>query len=132
MEKIDLKVLLEKGENSRLKIVCNFYPETIRTLTSFANTSGGIIIIDRGKCLKSTDLSVITGKWREELDRKTSPPMTVGIKAEKADGKAYIIFSVEESVGIPIAFEGNYYCRENDRDRKMDLNEVINLYNRWS
>ena len=131
MDEVNLKVLLENGENPQLKIKCNFYGETIRTLSAFSNTSGGKVIIDRGKCLKSTDLSVITGQWRLEMDKRTKPPMTVDMYSEKIDGKAYILLSVDESIGIPIAFDGNYYCRENDEDKKMDLNDLINLYNRW-
>ena len=132
MDEIDLKVLLEKGENTRLKIRCNFYGDTIRTLSAFSNTSGGKVIIDRGRCLKSTDLSVITGQWRLEMDKRTRPAIDVDMHSEKIDGKAYILLSVNESVGIPIAFDGNYFCRENDKDKKMDLNDLINLYERWS
>ena len=131
MNEKELKVLLEKGENSRLKIRCNFYSETIRTLTAFSNTSGGIIIIDRGKCLKSTDLSIITGQWRLEMDKTTKPAMDVDMFSLKLNNKAYIILSVNESVGIPISFKGNYFCRENDEDKKMNLDDLINLYNRW-
>ena len=132
MKKTDIKVLLEKGESPQLKIKCNFYGDTIRTLSAFSNTSGGKVIIDRGKCLKSTDLSVITGQWRLEMDKRTKPAIDVNMYSEKIDGKAYVLLSVNESVGIPIAFDGNYFCRENDKNKKMDLNDLINLYARWS
>ena len=132
MKKTDIKVLLEKGESAQLKIKCNFYGDTIRTLSAFSNTSGGKVIIDRGKCLKSTDLSVITEQWRLEMDKRTKPAIDVNMYSEKIDGKAYVLLSVNESVGIPIAFDGNYFCRENDKNKKMDLNDLINLYARWS
>ncbi len=131
MDKKELKVLLEKGENTQVKIKCNFYPETIKTLSAFANSSGGIVIIDRGKCLKSTNLSIITDQWRLEIDNKTKPPMTIEIYSEKIGDNAYIIFYVDGLEHIPIAFDGNYYFRKDDKNKKMNLNDLINYYQKW-
>lgn len=129
MEKIDLKVLLEKGENRLVKIRTCFNHETIITLSAFANSSGGKIIIDSGYCpdVKSIDDMIV--EWIEDIKSSTNTQISLDIYNEKIGLNTYILLSVDESEYKPVTCDGNYYCRREDTDYKMSLNEIINMFN---
>ena len=129
MEKINLKVLLKKGENRLVKIGNCFNHETIITLSAFANTSGGKIIIDSGNCPDERSVGAMIDEWLNMIMKSTIPELTVDFNTEKIGINTYILLSVDESVNKPVSCDGNYYFRREDSDRKMDLNEIINMFN---
>ena len=130
MEQINLKVLLEKGENRRVKIRSCFNSETVKTISAFADSSGGSIIIDSGNCPDDIDISEKVREWIDEISQRTEPSLFVDFITDKIGLKTYILLSADEISSTPVSFDGDYYCRRGDSDIKMNLNEIINLFDK--
>jgi ATP-dependent DNA helicase RecG len=129
MEKINLKVLLEKGENRLVKIRNCFNYETIITLSAFANSSGGKIIIDSGNYPDTESVDGMIDEWLNTIIKSTVPELSIDVHTEKIGINTYILLSVDESVNKPISCDEKYYFRREDTDKRMDLNEIINMLN---
>ncbi len=128
MGKIDLKVLLKKGEIRNVELRKVFDSEAVITLSAFANTSGGTVIIE----LQSGDERInLPEKWRKDIETQVTPPLSDDLFIEIQDhkGKRYGVMDVSESVNKPVSFSGRYYERSGDKNKQMNLNEVINMFN---
>ena len=128
MGKIDLKVLLKKGETRNVELRKVFDRETVVTLSAFANTSGGTVIIE----LQSGDERInLPENWRKEIETQVNPPLSddLLIEIQNYEGKSYGIMDVSESVNKPVSCSGRYYERSSGKNKRMNLNEVINMFN---
>ena len=128
MGKIDLKVLLKKGETRNAEFRKVFDSETVITLSAFANTSGGTVIVE----LQSGDERInLPENWRKEIETQVNPPLSddLLIEIQNYEGKSYGIMDVSESVNKPVSCSGRYYERSGGKNKRMDLNEVINMFN---
>ena len=129
MNNINIKVLLEKGENRLVKIRNCFNHETIITLSAFANSSGGKIIIGSEICPDEKSVDEMIDDWKSEIETNTDPEISFQVYNEKIETNTYILFSIDESLNKPVSCCGNYYYRKDDSDVKMNLNEKINMFN---
>ena len=128
MGKIDLKVLLKKGETRNAEFRKVFDRETVITLSAFANTSGGTVIVE----IQSGDgINNLPENWKKEIEKQVKPSLSdnLFIEIQDHEGKKYGVIDVSESVNKPVSFSGRYYERSGGKNKRMNLNEVINMFN---
>jgi len=119
---------LQITESLQTEYKSNFNDTVIETLTAFANTKGGKVIIgvdNSGNPLKN--FSVVQ-KWVNEVKNKTRPSIIPDIEAVIYEGHTVIEMSMNEFPIKPIAFKGRYYKRVENSNHQLSLGEITHLH----
>ncbi|WP_456450834.1 ATP-binding protein [Palaeococcus sp. (in: euryarchaeotes)] len=105
---MDVSDLIKKGESEAIEFKRELNDSVYKTLSAFANTDGGILLLgvgDDGKIYGfSVDLDSLARSIRHNLGVNSS------IKVEEFGGKRVIIIEVSQSP-VPVSFRGRYYRR---------------------
>jgi len=123
-------MLLKESESERLAFRLFFGHETIETLTAFANSQGGILLlgISESKEIKGIrDTKEVIDQWLNEILTRTAPRLLPHVEILEIDKKLIVCFSVAEYPVKPVAFEGKYYKRLNKYTRELSIREAINF-----
>lgn len=106
----------------------NFSEEILKTLSSFANTEGGKVLVgysDKGEVLginiDNKNLQAITDKIVSKLG------IHPNIKIKKVKTKSILEIGVKKS-NIPIAYEGRYYERVGNTNRLMSSERLKDFF----
>jgi ATP-dependent DNA helicase RecG len=130
MNKPDILHIINQGENETLEFKSNFNNETIISLSAFANTKGGRVLIgisDRG--IKGVSLNNESVKsWINEVKQKTEPSIIPDAQTITIDKKTIVILSVQEFPIKPVSARGRYFIRKNNSNHLLSLDEINNLY----
>ena len=102
MTRHQLDDLIEQGEHARLefKRSISSAQRIARTLTAFANTSGGTLLVgvaDDGRILGVGSEFKEVHKIEEATDRLIEPALTVSYETLAPDGRTVLIITVPES-----------------------------------
>jgi ATP-dependent DNA helicase RecG len=115
-----LDQLLSEIETRELEFKEKPNPGLFKTLSAFANTNGGVVLIG------VSDKKVITGYRCSNADLKELSDTIVNklaihpvIEPVKCDGKTVLRIDVKKSK-TPVAYEGRYYTRVGNTTRLMD------------
>ena len=128
MKKFNLKLLLANDIELRKM----FDNDAVKTVSAFANTSGGICIIGMESSEKVEGIAVSENTveiWTDLIKSKTQ--LAVDIVIEEIDSKKIAVIYVDEDINKPISFDGRYYERVNNLNHRMNLNEIINMFNKF-
>ncbi|QDA32234.1 transcriptional regulator [Thermococcus indicus] len=113
--------LLKKGESETSEFKRELNDSVYKTLSAFANTHGGILLLgvgDDGKVFGfSGDLDSLARSIRHNLGINPS------IKVEEISGKRVVIIEVPQSP-IPVSFRGRYYRRVGAQTVEMGWEEL--------
>ncbi len=130
MDESEILKLIEEEEGSRLEFKEKFNDSVLKTISAFANTSGGVIIIgvSNGKQIVGIDLN------DENLQRITNGiidhlNISPEIETVKINDKLLLIIKVGKS-NIPISFRGRYYKRAGNTTREMNFEELKRFFQR--
>jgi ATP-dependent DNA helicase RecG len=97
-------------EDSQTEFKSSFSDAVIETLTAFANTKGGRVLIgidDTGKAIRGFTLGQETlQKWINEVKNKTQPSIIPDAEVVRIEGGAAGALSIKEFPVKPIAFRG--------------------------
>jgi len=126
---MNLKGIISQGESETIecKESTGEWKEIIKTISAFANTKGGIIII--GISSKDKVLGIQIGqKTIEDLVNKinlnTDPKTFPGISVEKTEKKKVILIKVEESKSKPVFAFNRVYKRVGKSTVKVSSEEI--------
>lgn len=115
-------------ETKNIEFKENFSEEVIKTISSFANTEGGKVLIgynDKGEVLgieiNNQTLQAITDKIVSKLG------IHPNIKIKRLKGKTILEIEVNKS-NIPIAYEGKYYERVGNTNRLMSSERLKDFF----
>ena len=102
MNRNQLDDLIEQGEHTRLEFKRHLSSaqRIARTLSAFANTSGGTLLIgvaDNGKILGVPSEFREVSKVEDATDKFIEPALTVSYKTLSPDGRTVLIVTVSES-----------------------------------
>lgn len=102
MNRNQLDELIAQGEHTRLEFKRQLSTSyrIARTLTAFANTSGGTLLVgiaDSGKIAGVPSELREMGKIEEAAERLIQPPISVSYQTLKPDGRLVLIITVNES-----------------------------------
>lgn len=103
------------GEDSYTEYKSSFSDAVIETLTAFANTKGGKVLVgvdDTGKPIQGFTLGQETlQKWVNEVKNKTQPSIIADADVIRIKGVSIGELSVKEFPVKPVAFRGRYFRR---------------------
>lgn len=109
-----------------------FSDAVIETLTAFANTKGGKVIIgvdNTGHPIKGFSVGEESmQKWVNEAKNKTQPSIIPDIEAVTHEGHTVIEMSINEFPIKPVAFKGRYYKRVQNSNHLLSITEISNLH----
>jgi len=123
--------LIATGESESVEFKTSFDKETIETLTAFANTKGGNIIIgvhNNGE-LKGIQLGKETiQQWMNQIKLKTSPSIIPDIETFIIKKKTVVVLTIIEYPVKPISCKGKYFRRIQNSNYQMGINEISDLH----
>lgn len=119
-------------ENTYIEFKSSFNDGVIETLSAFANTKGGKVVVgldDKGVPVKNFSVGDETiQKWINEIKIKTQPSIIADAELKKIKGKTVVEFSIQEFPVKPIAFKSRFYKRVNNSNQILNATEITNLY----
>ena len=125
----NLQTLIENGESEHLEFKSSFGREAIETLSAFANTEGGAVLIginDKGKTIGTQTTQESIQQWINQIKNSTLPSIIPDAESFTHKGKKVIRLSVISYPIKPISCKGKYYKRIHNSNHLMDLNEIAN------
>jgi len=127
---VDLREILESGEGNYLELKETFNDNTLKAISAFANTKGGLVVIGVSKNgeIKGIDISdeILARIINKITDSLGISPETEVIREK---GKNILAIRVQKS-GIPIKFKGRYYKRVGNTVREMREEELRAFFQR--
>jgi ATP-dependent DNA helicase RecG len=119
-------------ENTYIEFKSSFNDGVIETLSAFANTKGGKVLVgldDKGMPVKNFSVGDETiQKWINEIKIKTQPSIIADAELKKIKGKTVVELSIQEFPVKPIAFKSRFYKRVNNSNQILNATEISNLY----
>jgi len=130
MDTSDFLKLLEEEESNKLEFKEAFSDSVLKTISAFANTYGGVIIVgvnDRRE-IKGIEINDKTyqGIINSVVNRLGITP---DFEIVEVDKKSILVIEVIKSE-IPISFEGRYYKRVGNTTRDMNFEELKRFFQR--
>ncbi len=128
--KTRIEKILNNKESQNLEFKEKFTKEVIETVTSFSNTSGGIIAIGvsnegKPKGIKADEETI--KEWTNQIKQTTQPQLLPEIKLIEVENKTLAIINVQEYPLKPVSFKGKYYKRIGASNHIISLNEIVEL-----
>jgi len=126
-----IKALIAKGESECLEFKTSFGRETIETLSAFANSKGGSVLIgvnDKSKIIGVQITQESIQQWINQIKSSTSPSIIPDAESFTHDGKTVVNLSIISYPIKPISLKGKYYKRIHNSNHLMDLNEIANVH----
>ncbi len=130
MTKQDILRLIEQDEGSRVEFKKRFGDNTLKTISAFANTDGGFVLIgvDDKKQIIGIDL---TDAEYQRISNRIIDKLGIMPELELIDveDKKVLLIKVKKSF-IPISFDGRYYKRVGNTTREMTFDELKRFFQR--
>ncbi|HRW35047.1 MAG TPA: putative DNA binding domain-containing protein, partial [Thermotogota bacterium] len=126
----ELKTIIHKDENKILEFKERFKDEILKTISAFANSSGGTLLVgvkDNGEICGTP----LKDKAYQDIINKVLNRTGITPEFEKVevDDKFVLVIEVKKSQ-IPIAFDGRYYKRVGNTTRVMNYDELKQFFQR--
>ena len=131
MNQKELLSVIAGGENQQIEFKTTFNQDTILTLSAFANSKGGKVIVGVNDVhqiigVKLTKESI--QKWINEIKLKTEPSIIADATSLIVENKTVAIFSIHEFPIKPIAYRGRYYIRKQNSNHKLNIQQINEIY----
>jgi ATP-dependent DNA helicase RecG len=123
--------LVESGESETLEFKRNFDKDAIETITAFANTKGGIILVgveDNGNISGIIINKETIQNWINQVKQSTVPSVIPDIEVVAVENKEVAFIKVVEYPIKPVAAKGRYIKRVKNSNHHMEINEVADLH----
>lgn len=128
--KKDIKQIIAEGESQRTEFKSSFNVEAMESITAFANTEGGCVLVgvsNKGKIVGVDTNEESVQQWVNEIKSKTEPAILVDAERYEIEGKAAVMLSVPEYPVKPIALQGRFYKRIGNSNHLLSATEIANL-----
>ena len=123
--------LILAGESECLEFKASFDRESIETLTAFANTNGGTLLVgvqDSGAVTGVTIGKETVQNWVNQIKMATTPAIIPDVALVSVDEKNIVAFSTAPFPVKPVACKGKYFRRIQAANHLMSLNQVSDAY----
>jgi len=124
MDRTEVLKLIEKEESEMLEFKEIFKDSVLKTISAFANTSGGIIIVgvDNKREIKGVEIDDRT--YQSIINKIVNGlGITPNFEIIELDKKFLLVIDVRAS-SIPVSFGGRYYKRVGNTTRDMNFEEL--------
>ena len=130
MDRNDILKLLERGESNKLEFKERFNDGVLKTISAFANTYGGLIIVGVNNKREVTGIDTDDKNYQKIINRVVNKlGISPNFDFEELNGKSILVIEVRKS-HIPISFEGRYYKRVGNTTREMNFEELKRFFQR--
>ncbi|MCL2100510.1 MAG: putative DNA binding domain-containing protein [Fibromonadales bacterium] len=120
-----------KAESSTIEFKKSFNEDVIETLSAFANTKGGKVLVgaaDSGLPVKNFAIGVESiQQWLNEIKNKTQPSIIPNAEIIKYKSGKAVEFSVQEFPVKPVAFRGRYFKRVKNSNHRLSPIEISDM-----
>lgn len=131
MNKKDLLKLIQGGESDSLEFKEGFDKEALETVSAFANTRGGELLVgvsDRGE-----PNGVRLGKgtvedWINRISQSSDPRVIPETETAQVDGKTVVVVRIKEQPLKPVAMKGKCFRRVGKSNRLMTSREIADMH----
>lgn len=134
MDRDEILRLLEKEEGNKLEFKEIFNDSVLKTISSFANTYGGLIIVGVNNKREVAGIDVDDKNYQRVINIVINKlGITPDFELMDVDNKSILAIEVRKSC-IPVSFEGRYYKRVGNTTREMNFEELKRLFQkdlRW-
>lgn len=131
MNAAHLLELIAQGESACVEFKSSFQKDAIETLTAFANTKGGSVLLgvnDAGQIVGVTLQAETAQGWVNQCKQVTSPRIIPDIELIQVDGKTVAVVSIGEYPIKPVACKGRYYKRAGNANHQMTATEISDAH----
>ena len=128
--KKNIRQIIAEGESQRTEFKSSFNVEAMESITAFANTEGGCVLVgvsNKGKIVGVDTNEESVQQWVNEIKSKTEPAILVDAERYEIEGKAVVMLSVPEYPVKPIALQGRFYKRIGNSNHLLSATEIANL-----
>jgi ATP-dependent DNA helicase RecG len=119
-------------ENPYIELKSKFSDEVIETLTAFANTKGGKVLVkvnDNGIAIADFTIGKESiQQYLNEIKNKTQPSIIPSVDIIDYQGQSVIEFSIPEFPIKPVSFKGRYFKRIQNSNHQLSAVEISDLY----
>jgi len=119
-------------ETQHIEFKSGFNDEAIETLTAFANTKGGKVLLgvrNDGTPVKGFTIGQESiQQWINEIKTKTQPSIIPDAKIVEYKGNEVVEFSVQEFPVKPVACRGRYFKRVKNSNHQLSVLEISDVY----
>jgi len=122
---------ISQGEGAFIEFKSSFQKEVIETLTAFANTQGGAVLIgvsDAGQVVGVSVQAETVQGWINQCKQITSPRVIPDIELVQVEGKTVAIVSIGEYPIKPVACKGRYFKRIGNANHQMTATEISDAH----
>ena len=127
----DLDKIISNGESETLEFKTSFDREAIETVSAFANTHGGTLligVIDRGEVCGIDIGKETLQDWLNRIKLSTLPSLFPDIEEVDMNGKAAVQINIPEHPIKPVSCKGKYFCRVKNSNHQMTITEISSLH----
>ncbi|XCN74222.1 MAG: RNA-binding domain-containing protein [Candidatus Electrothrix aestuarii] len=128
---LELPGLIAAGENEQTEFKRSFDREAVETLSAFANTSGGNLLIgvDDNGTIKGVDIGKETlQNWNNTIKQACSPSILPESSIISYEGKKVALLFIPEYPVKPVSCKGRYFKRVNNANHRMSITEIADLH----
>jgi ATP-dependent DNA helicase RecG len=127
---MDIKALIHKGENKTLEFKERFKDDILKTISAFANSSGGVLLVGVKDNGEICGISLNDRSYQDIISKVLNRTgITPEFEKIEVEDKTVLSISVKKSL-IPIAFDGRYYKRVGNTTRVMNFDELKAFFQR--
>ena len=126
-----LKRLIKSGESETLEFKITFSKDVIESVSAFANTKGGRVIIGVSNNGGLNGVSI--GKeslqeWINEIKQSTLPSIIPEIQTFTLENKNIAVISINEFPVKPVAYKDRYYKRIANSNHRLSVQEITDIH----
>ena len=124
---------ISQGEGAFVEFKSSFQKEVIETLTAFANTQGGAVLMgvgDAGQIVGVTVQAETVQGWINQCKQITSPRIIPDIELVQIEGKTVAIVSIGEYPIKPVACKGRYFKRVGNANHQLTATEISDAHSK--
>jgi len=118
-------------ESQHIEFKSSFNEEAIETLSAFANTEGGRVLVgvsNNGLPVKNFFIGEESiQQWLNEIKTKTQPSIIPNVEIIKYKGTDIVEFSLQEFPVKPVACRGRYFKRIKNSNHQLSPIEISDM-----
>ena len=134
MDRDEILRLLEKEEGNKLEFKEIFNDSVLKTISAFANTYGGLIIVGVNNKREVAGIDVDDKNYQKIINIVINKlGITPDFELMDVDNKSILAIEVRKSY-IPVSSEGRYHKRVGNTTREMNFEELKSFFQknlRW-
>ncbi len=122
--------LLQEDEGINLEFKETFNENVMKTISAFANTQGGVILIGINRKKRIAGITITDNSYQDIVNKIVNKTgIMPDIDRIKINDNSILVIEVSKSY-IPISFDGRYYKRVGNTTREMSSEELKRFFQR--